>query len=108
MDEQEQKIWEGLGVTPDEEPEQTDVPGEDDEELDEVDIQDEEDEGGEEEPGEQEEPAEREESGTDPEAAHQQELERVRREGLAAVDAQVAAMGLRNPYDGDKPITTAA
>lgn len=109
MDEQEQAIWEGLGVSPDEEPEQ---PREelDDEELEEADLQEPEDTDSEQDDADGgEESDEQEDSGSeDIEAIHQQELERVRREGQAAVDAQVAAMGLQNPYDGNKPITTAA
>lgn len=107
MDEQEKAIWEGLGVTPDEEPEQTGAPDEACEEPDEVDIPDGEDDG-EEESGDQEGSDGQEEPAEDPDDAHRQELERVRQEGRDALDAQIAAMGLKNPYDGDKPITTAA
>ena len=106
MDEQEMAIWEGLGVTPDEEdtpdtrePEDTDI-------NDETDIADEEDSGGE--PGEEheEDSGEEMEDTPDPEEAHRQELERVRREGRDALNAQVRGMNLVNPYDGNKPITT--
>lgn len=110
MDEQEQAIWEGLGVTPDEEPEQTEQP-EDTDTGDETDIPDGEDDGGEEPggSGDGEEPAEdggEDSDGPDPDEAHRQELERVRQEGKDALNAQVAGMGLKNPYDGNKPITT--
>lgn len=106
MDEQEKAIYEGLGVSPDEEQSADDELLESGD-LEEVDLQDE-PEGGDGEDGAHGEPEDGQPPEPDPEEAHRQELERVRQEGLAAVDAQVAAMGLRNPYDGNKPITTAA
>ena len=39
------------------------------------------------------------------EAAHQQELERVRQEGKEALNAQVKGMNLVDPYHGNEPVT---
>ncbi len=112
MDEQEMKIWEGLGVTPDDAPDED--PAEPAEETLEPEDEgaaevgaDPEKAGGTDDP-EQEEPGGPEADAPDPEEAHRQELERVRREGAAALDQQIAKLNLCNPYDGNKPITTVA
>lgn len=113
MDEQELKIYEGLGVSPDE-PEQAD------EEQEEVALQ----EPGEAEP--QENPgtdvAPEDEGGEEPgveKAAeapggdalrqqHDRELEELRQSYQQQMDTHVAGLKLTNPYDGNKPITTMA
>ena len=103
MDE-EQDIYAIYGVEkPNEEPEntqtedETDIP--DEEELHEEELHEEEDPAVDtDEPGEVSDDQNR-------EAAHQQELERVRQEGKEALNAQVKGMNLVDPYHGNKPIT---
>lgn len=103
----EKDIWEGLGVAPDDEEAAATQEPEDTDTVDEVDIP------GEEETGEEEEGSDDgldEDSGDeddepDPEAAHQQELARVRQEGKDALNAQVKGMKLVDPYHENKPIT---
>lgn len=86
----------------DEEADLTDEPEEADI-GDETDISDEDD-SGEEEDGSGEGDSD---DAPDPEAAHQQELERVRQEGEAALDQQIKGMNLVDPYHDNRPITNA-
>lgn len=101
-------IYRGLGVEPDEEDLNQEEPTEDPQEPGEAAHQDRE--APAEEPGEEPEGGD----GAEPDAleelrqSHEREMEDLRQQNRQALDAQVAAMGLTNPYDGDKPITTAA
>lgn len=101
-------IYRGLGVEPDEEDLNQEEPTEDPQEPGEAAHQDQE--APAEEPGEEPEGGD----GAEPDAleelrqSHEREMEDLRQQNRQALDAQVAAMGLTNPYDGDKPITTAA
>lgn len=83
------------GEQPDQEqPEQEETPGE--------------------EPGEQVEAPGADEDGEDPleklrrelNEQHQKDLEEAKAQAAREQDARIAAMGLKNPYDGNKPITT--
>ena len=100
-------IYRGLGVEPDEEDLNQEEPAEEPQEPGEVAPQDQEEPV--EEPGEEPEGG----GGGEPDAleelrqSHQREMEDLRQQNRQALDAQVAAMGLTNPYDGNKPITTA-
>ena len=109
MDELEQKIWEGLGVSPDE-PGQMEEPEQTEEELEEVDLQDQEDSEDTDEP--EGEPEEEPEGGApDADALRQQhdrELAQLRLQHQQQLDTHVAGLKLTNPYDGNKPITTMA
>lgn len=109
---EDKDIWEGLGVTPDEEETPVDQEPEDTPIEDETDIHDGEEDGEEETPEEEDAEEDGEDGGEgggpDPDEAHKQELERVRQEGRDALDAQAKGMGLVDPYHGNRPITTQA
>lgn len=104
MDFEEEDIMEAFGLADEEEPEEdldegTKEPEDEEPEDDEIDHEEEDDA---QEPGDEEEP----------EDPFEQERERIAAQNKAdteaALDAQVATLGLKNPYRNNEPITTNA
>jgi hypothetical protein len=104
MDLEEEKIMEAFGLTEEAEPEEdldegAEEPEDEEPEEDEIDPEEEDDA---QEPGDEEEP----------EDPFEQERERIaaqhKADTEAALDAQVATLGLKNPYRNNEPITTNA